>query len=258
MSNMEVIITPGGKLRLVGASNQKSSASGTTRSKRKQSSVDLPEDCQAAFLESPAEGITELQKLGPETMLSPSVQFWRQFGQQFFHWLCHHSDASPSRWKKLPLPRDEEFESTISAAPPMLGIEFLTIEFLRSIWHELAKLASVNALSAEKPEDYLQSVNPQLHLLGRVTFHLAENKSDSQRPFAFMATYTSRVSQKSKLQHLPLGQAIKQYAGAQNRETLRSLLAPISRAAERDPVTRELLDSKAIFHPQAWTVAQAH
>jgi non-specific serine/threonine protein kinase len=95
-------------------------------------------------------------------------------------------------------------------------------------------------------------------LLGRVTFHLAENRRNPAYPFAFLATYTHRLGAGAKLQHLPLAQALKDYAGAKNQAQLASLLEPVRLAAENSPLVRQLLKTKALFQPQAWTVAQAY
>jgi non-specific serine/threonine protein kinase len=105
---------------------------------------------------------------------------------------------------------------------------------------------------------FLQSVNPLWHLLGRVTFHVAENKRDESCPFAFLATFTSRLSGQARLQHIPLAEALKLYAAANDREKLESLLEPVRRAAAKSPVVRELLDTKQLFAPQAWTIRQTY
>jgi non-specific serine/threonine protein kinase len=91
-----------------------------------------------------------------------------------------------------------------------------------------------------------------------VTFHLAENKRDPDHPFAFLATYAERLSSKSQVQHLPLGAALRQYAAAQDQAKLAELLTPVRDAAAGSPVVGELLSSREVFQPQAWTVAQAH
>ncbi|MFO0964932.1 MAG: hypothetical protein U0793_04990 [Gemmataceae bacterium] len=90
---------------------------------------------------------------------------------------------------------------------------------------------------------WLQSVHPLYHLLGRVTFHLAENKRDPNRPFAFLATFTHRLSSQARLQHLPLADALKTYASAKETASFTALLEPVRRAAERSGLVRELLDS---------------
>jgi non-specific serine/threonine protein kinase len=55
-----------------------------------------------------------------------------------------------------------------------------------------------------------------------------------------------------------LAEALKTYAGTKEQAKLESLLAPVRRGAERSELVRELLKSKALFAPQAWTIRQAH
>src|SRR5439155_3787519 len=100
---------------------------------------------------------------------------------------------------------------------------------------------------------WLTEQNPVWRLVGRVTFHLAENKRDPEHPFAFLATFTSRLSAQGRVQHEPLGGALQQYAGAKNRSALLSLLVPIQRAAERSALAKELVESGDVYHPLAWT-----
>jgi len=42
--------------------------------------------------------------------------------------------------------------------------------------------------------DFLKGRHPAWNLVGRVYFNLAENRKDPDTPFAFLATYTSRLS----------------------------------------------------------------
>src|SRR5439155_10543415 len=77
-------------------------------------------------------------------------------------------------------------------------------------------------------------------------------------PFAFLATFTSRLSAQGLVQHEPLGRALQQYAGAKNRPALLSLLVPIQRAAERSELAKELVDSGDVYHPLAWTPRDAY
>ena len=64
-------------------------------------------------------------------------------------------------------------------------------------------------------QDFLKRRHPAWNLVGRVHFNLAENRKDEEAPFAFLATYTTRLSAQAKAQHLPLGKALQEYAGAQ-------------------------------------------
>ena len=83
------------------------------------------------------------------------------------------------------------------------------------------------------PAAWLAAQNPLWRQVGRVTFHLAENKRDAERPFAFLANYTHRFSEQAKPQYLPLRRALQEDAGAGNRAALLTLLAPVQRAAEQ-------------------------
>ena len=49
--------------------------------------------------------------------------------------------------------------------------------------------------------------------LGRVCFHLAENKQDPDYPFAFIATYATSYTGLREVQHKPLITAFQEYAG---------------------------------------------
>ena len=88
-------------------------------------------------------------------------------------------------------------------------------------------------------------------------FNLAENRKDSDAPFAFLATYTTRLSAHTKAQHLPLGEALREYAGAANKQRLLSLLVPVQRASEKCPWLKAMVDAGEVFHPLRWTPQEA-
>ncbi|MGH7990653.1 MAG: DEAD/DEAH box helicase, partial [Limisphaerales bacterium] len=134
----------------------------------------------------------------------------------------------------------------------------MTSILLSRLWDELdGHIHAAIAQNPSGPAAYLKNCNPLWNAVGRVTFHLAENKRNPAHPFAFLATYTDRVSEQGKVQHLPLGRALEEYAGAKNRAALAALLSPVQRAAEQSKVARQLLDSRAVFHPQVWRPEEA-
>src|SRR5437588_652311 len=77
--------------------------------------------------------------------------------------------------------------------------------------------------------------------VGRVCFHLAENKANAQYPFAFLATYTTGLSRKANTQHCPLGKALEEYAAQSKKSSLLSLLLPVHRAAENSIFLKNLV-----------------
>src|SRR5207247_299460 len=80
------------------------------------------------------------------------------------------------------------------AAPPMKGLEYLNGAVLARSWDELeVHTLSRIARTAGGAAAYLKDCNPTWNAVGRVTFHLAENKRNPAYPFAFLATYTHRI-----------------------------------------------------------------
>jgi superfamily II DNA or RNA helicase len=213
----------------------------------------------AAFAESSAAGLIALASQRSEGAWGPDWEFWRGFARRLFAALCGLGEASPSQWQRIAPPAEEELAQLTSSAPPMRGLEYLSTAVLRNLWSELAAEVSKRAAAWQGgPSAFLAEVDPLFHQLGRVTFHLAENKRDPARPFAFLATYTHRVSERAKVAHLPLAEAVKTYAGQRDAVKLKALLAPVERAAESIPLVQELLDRKAIFAPQFWSIQQAY
>ncbi|MHB8523686.1 MAG: DEAD/DEAH box helicase [Limisphaerales bacterium] len=212
-----------------------------------------------AFAASTAAGLESLAGEFLREPLPPTFVFWRGLAQSCFTALCHHPDPDASAHLVLAKPDDPAWERWVESAPPMKGIEYLTTAVVSRFWDELDQRVHAEiALTPGGPAAYLKATNPVWNAVGRVTFHLAENKRDPDRPFAFLATYTHRVSEQGKAQHLPLGRALEEYAGARNRTVLAALLLPVQRAAEKSQLARRLLDSRAIFHPQLWQPAQAY
>ncbi|MCC7420299.1 MAG: DEAD/DEAH box helicase [Planctomycetaceae bacterium] len=243
-----VCITPAGRVLITSSPDEEASLGAA-----------LVEELVAAFEASSADGVLWLVARALDATLPPALVFWREFGQRYFRAVCQLGDDAVEKWDQVRSPENDEFEAMAAAAPPMRGLEYLSTPLLRRLWNELhARVVEQAHESAEGPAAYLRSISPVWRLLGRVTFHLAENKRDEARPFAFLATYTHRVSAGARLQHLPLGQALKEYAGANNQPRLTSLLEPVRRAGDSVPLVREMLDSRALFQPQAWSIGQAY
>ncbi len=222
-----------------------------------------------SFQQSSAEGLLLLAEPRVTETLPSDLLFWREYARRFFQAVCQLDEErltefagkNASRGSESPTcrPDDLALAVLIAEAPPMRGLEYLTPAVLKVLWDELAEL--VRRRGAETDGGltaFLRAVNPFQHLLGRVTFHLAENRRDADRPFAFLATYSHRMSAKAQVQHLPLVQALKQYAGERDQAKLAELLSPVRSAADGSAVVKELLASKALFQPQAWPIAQAY
>ena len=211
-----------------------------------------------AFVASNAHGLELLAAGLLHEPLPPSFGFWRGLARRYFTSLCHHPDLGSPGSLAVARPALSEWAAWVETAPPMKGLEYLRGEVPARLWEELdAHVHSEMARTGGGAAAYLKKCNPVWNAVGRVTFHLAENKRDAGRPFAFLATYTHQISEHGKAQHLPLGRALEEYAGASNRAALSALLSPVQKAGEQSKLAHALLDTRAIFHPQLWTPAEA-
>lgn len=63
-------------------------------------------------------------------------------------------------------------------------------------------------------ESWVRSLGPDWKEVGKVGFHLAENRNDRDgtHPFLFLATFIHRPGEGEKPRHLPLGAALKAFA----------------------------------------------
>jgi non-specific serine/threonine protein kinase len=133
----------------------------------------------------------------------------------------------------------------------MMGAEYLSVSLLRQLWQEIG-LAVAEAAGSDL-QSFLCALNPAWNLVGRVHFNLAENRRDPDYPFAFMATYTTHLGAGGQARHVPLGQALHEYANDHPR--LLSLLLPVSRATTSCDWLKTMVDGGVIYHPLRWTVA---
>ena len=243
--SLEISISPGGRLFV-------------ERVPEIEPEIDqkLGEQLSAAFEKSAEAGLVLLATDALAVPLPPSPAYWRDFARGYLQRLCQTSETDTGPAPLLALDRDE-LSDFVQQAPPMRGGEFLTLDLLEKLWQEFGNLVTsesrLTGLSA-----WLKARNPLWHTVGRVTFHLAENKRDPNRPFAFLATYTHRLSDRGKAQHLPLARALQEYGGTKNKAALTALLSPVQRAAEKSDLARELVETRRLFQPLAWTPRDAH
>jgi hypothetical protein len=221
---------------------------------------ELPRRLEVAFERGAAHALLDLGLREVGTALPPVFGFWRDFGARYVTALCTSAGASADVTPPgtIAAPAPEEMDRLVTAAPPMDGGEYLTPAVLESLWAQIDAVCRVErARSRQSLQDYLKAHNPAWHLVGRVHFNLAENRGDEEAPFAFIATYTTRLSSQGRLQHLPLAEALREYSGARNKAQLLSLLQPVQRGAAQCNWLREMVEAGEIYHPLRWTPAAA-
>ncbi len=253
---------------------------------------------QAAFALGSGQGLLQLGAGEVASALPPALAHWREFAARYVTGLCTAADALGAQGlPEVPAPSPAELQATLAATPPMTGAEYLSADALLALWAELgAAFAMQLAKSGSTVQALLTRYDAGWNLVGRVHFNLAENRKDEDAPFAFMATYTTRLSAQAKPQHVPLGRALAQFAGASKHEPARpperripqcearrlpdeparpperripqcearryssellALLAPVQRASQHCAWLKTMVDAGEIFHPLRWTPTQA-
>lgn len=191
--------------------------------------------------------------------LPSSFAFARAFARRYLTALCHAPREEDRPYPVVPSPPSEDWLAWLDEAPPFRGMEFFGLEQVGALWHQLHDTAAQRVAATQGGMDaFLHALNPAWRAVGRITFHLAENKKNPERPFAFMVTYASRLSEIGRVQHLPLKRALGDYADAKDREALLRLLDPIQRAVDRSAFVKELFESGRLYQPLAWTARDAY
>ena len=189
-------------------------------------------------------------------LFSPSLTFFYKFAQNFTEKIIRTPDLEKIRHKVKFEMTDKDFDQIIETAPMMTGAEYINRKMLSDIWQNLHKAYS-NKIKAHEGtvESFIRSYNPNAHIVGRVFFHLVENRDD-EMPFAFISTYSTGLTKKGKSKHLPLKYAIKEYEG--NKSKMLELLSTVNKAAEKSSLIKELIETGELFHPLAWSSSDAY
>ncbi len=216
---------------------------------------------RSAFQTDSAGGLLHLGAVELAVPLPPTLAFGREIGHLFMARWCACADLA-GQWQSVTLPAPQEaLAQLLAGIPLMTGAEYLGLPHLLALWDDLLQTAR-NQIAAQQGDvlAWLASKHPSWNVLGRVCFHLAENKANPDLPFAFLATYASAINQQAKVQHLPLGRALQDYAGSagsENHRALLQLLLPVHKAAQACPWLAALLESGAIYQPRAFTPQDA-
>jgi non-specific serine/threonine protein kinase len=241
--SLSLALTPQGHLRLV------------DDAEAPPLSAELAQRLVAAFERGTGHGLLQLGAREVGAAAAPVIAWWRDFAARYVTALC----ATPEDAEPAVAALDEAtIESLLADAPPMRGAEYLSAEVLAVLWAQIdaAARAELAASKLRLPE-LLKRWHAAWNLVGRVHFNLAENRKDPEAPFAFLATYTTRLSAHGKAQHQPLSAALAEFSGARSKTQLLSLLLPVQRAAQQCDWLHEMIEAGEIYHPLRWTPDEA-
>jgi SNF2 family DNA or RNA helicase len=206
------------------------------------------------FNANQAAGLMQLVKFVYLKNKSQTISYWRQFSTTVFRQFCENKHNNRSQYIDA-----KTISSYLSFAPNMKGGEYLDTDTLKDIWKSIEDFLNNEVkLFAGDTNKYLQINYPQWAQVGKVHFHFAESKDGSQLPFAFLATYTTRVSDKARLQHLSLGSALQNATNEKNKLLLSSLLEPIKKAAISSEFLEKIVLEQKIFRPIYLSATQGY
>ena len=237
-SNQQLAISPSGHLHL--------------------SNSDSKHEIAASFAASQEAGLLALAAARSTESWPAELIFWREFIAAYIGTLCREVSGDSAQLAPIPLPVVAWFDSQLLRLPPMLGAEYVTAQMLAEVWRTFDNWVRAKiSQDSQGLNGFLAAHLPLWQQVGRVCFHLAENKRDPDYPFAFLATYAPRIGNNARIQYQPLNKALQEYAGEGNKKALLQLLKPVHIASQHCAWVQDLLQSHDIYHPLAWKPEEA-
>lgn len=144
----------------------------------------------------------------------------------------------------------------LRGVPYAVGAEHISGGWLAALWAKLSAVFEREiGLWGDTVASFLNTHNSSLNVVGRVFFHLVENKSE-EYPFAFLATYSTETAKQKKAAHVPLKNALLEYKDRQ--DLLLGLLSTVSKAADGSDFISELTESGELFSPLQFDADEAY
>ena len=244
---LKAVLLPNGSLQL---------ESDTKSSKQTKSSTLLQQEIFSVYKKDQGNWLLFLGFSDVAVSLPDSLDFWRRFSGLFVHHLRLTPELEELRHQvKIPLP-EQELAGLLETLPAMIGGEQINSGLMATFWSALnASFATSIRQFSGSVAEFIHHFSPNSHLLGRIYFHLVENKDDDA-PFAFLATYSTQMGGDGQSKHLPLKYALQEYRDDNNK--LLELLTTVYEAAGNSTLITELLESNELFSPLAWSSRDAY
>ena len=207
------------------------------------------------FLEDRYKSLWNLGFSKQDDWMSPTISFLFFLSNMFVVKLSRQSDIEFTREEADLTLLEEELEEIKKRIPFAIGMEFIDNEWISIIWGKITEVYKKEIYSYKGTvKDFLMERNTNINVVGRVYFHLVENKEDDY-PFAFLATYSTEnkntnkeeTSNLHKAKHMPLKNALLEYKA--DEEKLLQLMSTISKAADKSYFISELMESGELFSP---------
>lgn len=207
------------------------------------------------FREDRISALYDLALIPDQTWLSPGLRFLTEVAEVLFRTIGQQGELELVR-DQIELPLETETSEEILAGLPFtLGMEYVDRAWLEALWADLLAVFRARIRDWEGTvARYFLEHQAQIGVVGRVFFHLVE-REDPQRPFAFLATYSTKPPRSKRAVHTPLKDALEEFQGED--EKLLALIRTVIQAAQSSPLIQGLMESGELFRPIAFTAEEA-
>ncbi|MCK5763933.1 MAG: DEAD/DEAH box helicase, partial [Clostridiales bacterium] len=205
----------------------------------------IKEDLYKRFQMNPCRELLILGLTEKRMSISEPLGYLKDIAIQFVRKLSKRPDVELIRDRVLVQLTDEEIKILLGKAPYLIGEEYLNNLWIRALWKNINRTYNeMIRLYIGSVKDFFDKYNPNIHLVGRIFFHLVENENKGN-PFAFLATYSAYINEEGNVKYLPLKNALIEYEGDYLR--LNELLSSINKTSEKSDFISKLVDSGDIF-----------
>ena len=189
-------------------------------------------------------------------LFSPPLEYIYHISELLIKKISQQADLEFSREAVHVELSKDELGQIKEGLPFAIGMEYVDDDWILRLWD---KLFAVFRLEIKHYDGtvarYFAEYNANINVVGRVFFHLVENKEE-QYPFAFMATYSTKPVKSKRAVHTPLKNALREFDGDEKK--LLSLISTVIKAAEKSNFISELLESGELFAPLRLTAQEAY
>ncbi|MBF4694657.1 DEAD/DEAH box helicase [Fusibacter ferrireducens] len=194
--------------------------------------------------------------LEKESWFSPSIEYLYHIATLLIKKLSQQSAIEFNRETVQVELGADELQKLKEEIPFVIGMEYVDDQWIQGLWASLLDVFKTEIKVYEGTvARYFAEHNAHINIVGRVFFHLVENK-DGEYPFAFMATYSTKPVKSKRAVHTPLKNALKEFDGDEKK--LFSLISTVIKAAEKSAFISDLLESGELFSPLKITGDEAY
>ena len=226
---------------------------------RREAVIAMEDAIYKQYLEDPYAALFSLGCTNGIHALSPSLVFLARVATKFIERLAQTVDVESTREDAVITATDEDVSILMAQVPFALGAEFITDNWIKDAFYRLKQVfVREIAIYPGSVDSYLRDRGAKVAVVGRVFFHLVENRKDESFPFAFLATYSTEQAKAKKPSrtHTPLQNALLEYKGQD--ELLLKLLSTVSSAAEQSGLLSGLVESGELFSPLRFSSNEAY